>query len=505
MEIQQFRLKFGQLKNEFEGLLDQVQIQNKQEAPEFNIFHSLGVVTREVRHSALLADLLNPNGDHAQGYLFLMRFLEICHNRFPNRFPMPKGDTRRAVWYIEREKAIRGGRLDIVIRSPSLRYMVIIENKVRSGVSKSQLDRYEDWLRRQKAHYPNQAMLNLTPTGEPGSSSWLPLSYQKEISQWIESCLQEIKPPYLQETLRQYLDLIPSLTSEINGNAVAQAVRDRAATDDRETIAFLAEPDNLKIAFEIMEYAEATDRIANLRFEQARAQRPRKPRDNIRELLSRPDNAPTVRLVLETIEQVKDRLQRDFWLSLADSIRQKWAQTGKDQTWQFWMQDEEYLCLDYIGLTMYPRNVKPGQLVMVLMLSQAGHLYYGVRWTVRPKTRKTVQTTQANELESWTISPFGTSLDKVPQVDGMLELEYQLLKMGFQDPNPYWLLNRTTDYHPRSREFQLWMATNKDDLLETIAQMLYDFLEEIEPYIHKANHDLTAFSPRKFGVVTGSG
>jgi hypothetical protein len=498
MEIQQFKFEFNRLRGEFEELLAQVQVQNKQEAPEFNVFHSLGVTTREVRHSALLANLLNPDGDHAQGHLFLTKFLERCANKFPD-FPMPKGDIRRAAWYIERERGIRGKRLDIVIRSPSLRYMVIIENKVRAGIDKGQLDDYETWLKKEKTHYPNQAMIILTPIGERANSSWFPLSYESDIKYWLESCLQLIEPPHLKETLNQYLELIPLLSREVDRNIIASRGGGNAAARDGETIAFLAQPDNLEIAFEIAEYAEAIKSITNLQAEQAPAQ---KPRDKIKRFLSQPDNLPTVRVVLETIEQVKDRLQRDFWLALADSIRLKWAQTGKDRTWQFWMQDEEYLCHDYIGLTMYPRNVKPGQLLMVVMLSQASHLYYGVRWTVRPKIGRTSRTVTTDKPESWTIHYGGTKLAKVPQVDGMLELENQLLKMGFEDPNPYWLLNRTTDYQPRSQEFQLWMATDKNDLVKTIAQMLCDFLEEIEPYIHEANRDLAPFYPSKFGAVT---
>ena len=42
---------------------------------EFNVFEMLGIEKNEIRHSAFLAWLLDPNGTHGLGDYFLRRFL----------------------------------------------------------------------------------------------------------------------------------------------------------------------------------------------------------------------------------------------------------------------------------------------------------------------------------------------------------------------------------------------------------------------------------------------
>ena len=58
---------------------EKIQQEEKRKRGEnFNIFNVLGLSTSEVRlHSAFLAELLNPNGDHGLGYKFLEAFLSI--------------------------------------------------------------------------------------------------------------------------------------------------------------------------------------------------------------------------------------------------------------------------------------------------------------------------------------------------------------------------------------------------------------------------------------------
>ena len=54
------------------------QEEKRKRGENFNIFNVLGLSTSEVRlHSAFLAELLNPNGDHGLGDKFLDAFLKI--------------------------------------------------------------------------------------------------------------------------------------------------------------------------------------------------------------------------------------------------------------------------------------------------------------------------------------------------------------------------------------------------------------------------------------------
>ena len=53
------------------------QEEKRKRGENFNIFDVLGLSTSEVRlHSAFLAELLNPNGNHGLGNQFLEAFLQ---------------------------------------------------------------------------------------------------------------------------------------------------------------------------------------------------------------------------------------------------------------------------------------------------------------------------------------------------------------------------------------------------------------------------------------------
>ena len=44
---------------------------------QFNIFHACGVNHYETKHSAIIAEFLNPEGSHGQGDIYLKEFLVI--------------------------------------------------------------------------------------------------------------------------------------------------------------------------------------------------------------------------------------------------------------------------------------------------------------------------------------------------------------------------------------------------------------------------------------------
>ena len=104
---------------------NEIVILNKQEwqrsGKYFNIFSALGIERKEVRHSAILAELLNPNGMHGLGDFFLKEFLHrISFDSFP---------TKNAI--IKKEEVITNNRrLDISITSYDGNQKIVIENKI---------------------------------------------------------------------------------------------------------------------------------------------------------------------------------------------------------------------------------------------------------------------------------------------------------------------------------------------------------------------------------------
>ena len=91
------------------------QEERRKRGENFNIFNVLGLSSSEVRlHSAFLAELLNPNGDHGLGNKFLKAFIEIVIGKKTNL----DFDTRSAKTYVEydigaiSEDYKEGGRIE---------------------------------------------------------------------------------------------------------------------------------------------------------------------------------------------------------------------------------------------------------------------------------------------------------------------------------------------------------------------------------------------------------
>jgi hypothetical protein len=143
----------------------------------FNIFDALGVARTEIKHSNFFAWLLDPAESHGQGSLFLRAILMDVLKRAPaSQRPLSPidldGEDLRGV-EIQREWR----NIDILIRCEEPPFVIAIENKVDSGESKGQLQRYEDVV---KAHWPQQRAMFvfLTKDGtEPTDEDWVAYSY----------------------------------------------------------------------------------------------------------------------------------------------------------------------------------------------------------------------------------------------------------------------------------------------------------------------------------------
>lgn len=98
----------------------------------YNIFEILGIEDKEIRHSKMIADLLNPQGRHGMGMIFLDEFLKAIDSRFIS-------DTLKKT-KIQTERVTEYGNIDIAILHPD--FYIVIENKIYAGDQKEQLSRY---------------------------------------------------------------------------------------------------------------------------------------------------------------------------------------------------------------------------------------------------------------------------------------------------------------------------------------------------------------------------
>lgn len=232
----------------------------------FNIFNILRVSTREVRtHSAFLAELLNPNGAHGLGTVFLKLFMDGTigniiekNNQKGGKCFTRKGFVSEDV-QIEVEKYIgkisddktEGGYIDIVARNTRNKQSVIIENKIYADDQENQLLRYSNYGK--KSGDSEFVLLYLTLNGKPPSDkslgdkekvNYVCISYSHEIKPWLEKCKEKaVNHPLLRETIAQYIYLINQLTG--------QTMKDEEKTEVAKMI--IKNDDTLETTFKILE------------------------------------------------------------------------------------------------------------------------------------------------------------------------------------------------------------------------------------------------------------
>ena len=125
----------------------------------FNVFLIDGVKIDEDTHSAILADLLDPNGSHRQGAIFLKHFLNLECLR-----PADSSDYGELEdFHVERKANRKYGEIDVLLEKKD-NACVIIENKIHDAVDQdNQLNRYYKYAK--ESFTNDQIKLIYSPTG----------------------------------------------------------------------------------------------------------------------------------------------------------------------------------------------------------------------------------------------------------------------------------------------------------------------------------------------------
>ena len=209
--------------------------QRKEEARKrgeaFNIFNVLGLSTNETRtHSAFIAELLNPRGNHGCGSMFLAEFIRQIHQEELNvNFEETKVEIERSIG-LKNDDATEGGRLDIVLQTKEV--MIIIENKIYAGDQEKQLLRYWNYAQKEikAGKVKRSIILYLTLDGHKASDSsanketeYTCISYTDHILSWLNNCIGlSAQKPLIRETIIQYSNLIKQLTNQDMNTTDAQ-------------------------------------------------------------------------------------------------------------------------------------------------------------------------------------------------------------------------------------------------------------------------------------------
>ena len=225
-----------------------LQEERHRKGENYNLFSILNIERYELKHSALIANLLDPKGSHGCGDAFLRAFFEIALKDLAYPFEdctLPDSYTE---YYTGPIVGDTGGRIDILVKSS--RYGLIIENKIYAGDQDKQLIRYDNYgketfgadgyLLVYLTLYGYDASKESTATKSAEEVGYLRLSYAEDILRWLEQCVRLAdNKPLVRESLNQYIRTIKQLTYQDMNQENIQTIID-LAVDHPEVVATLS-------------------------------------------------------------------------------------------------------------------------------------------------------------------------------------------------------------------------------------------------------------------------
>lgn len=205
--------------NQYTELLSKINncnrdLPNDSSMSEYNLFHVLEISAKEVLMCRFLADILNPEGRHGYGSLFLKSFLRDVLKR------SDINDTLLAHTDVTKEYVIdHDRRIDIVIQNA--RFQIPMEVKIYADEQEGQCYDYYETAK-------NAPIVYLTRFGNPpssysrkkkGGTDILSLdqiqciSWKDDICSWLMKLFVELKDP-VKSVIKQYIDAIRAVTDE---------------------------------------------------------------------------------------------------------------------------------------------------------------------------------------------------------------------------------------------------------------------------------------------------
>jgi hypothetical protein len=174
----------SEIRKEYRSLINDLDFDRIElELKSPNIFNVLGISRTEIRHSNFLAWLLNPNGSHGLGNIFLVKFLrEISTSDITTDLDELEIENLN---YSSVEIRREWNNIDLLIVFDSL--VICVENKIDSQDHSNQLSRYRTIVNDSFKQF-KKVFVYLTPFGESPNSIedrdyYTPFSYESIVEQ----------------------------------------------------------------------------------------------------------------------------------------------------------------------------------------------------------------------------------------------------------------------------------------------------------------------------------
>ena len=194
--------------------------QKEQKQRGLNNYNMVNIVRSETSevgmHSNIIYSLINPDGLHYQGDLFLQHFIEDVLE-FDNNFGAN-------ICVNVEESTYENRRIDFTIKSD--KYYIGIEMKVNAPDSPNQIEHYYRDLCKKaeedKIDRENVIIYYLTKNGKSALdfsygeyTEYRKISFKEQIMNWIDSCQKEVRNiTNLNEAFNNYRDIVKKITDK---------------------------------------------------------------------------------------------------------------------------------------------------------------------------------------------------------------------------------------------------------------------------------------------------
>ena len=198
-------------------------------ASDFNLVDIMNPDENKI--SDIIAELLNPNGKHGQGEIFLKKFLEVLREFVNPEWLSPESLELSCVTVDREHTTTESRRIDIFLRF-SEGITVGIENKPWAGEQKNQLEDYVGYLREisEKGKF---LLIYLDGWGREATSikselkeelkkegKFVELSYRRFLIPWLKECFKECEAEKVRWFLRDFISWIENnLREEVSDGA----------------------------------------------------------------------------------------------------------------------------------------------------------------------------------------------------------------------------------------------------------------------------------------------
>jgi len=235
----------GNYEDFFAGLIEFKSLQDKQKQRGLNNYNLLTAVLKpsdEVRmHSRMMYSLLNLNGEHFQGALFLEKFLKVLEVK---GFDLSDLNLDRCSVYKEYGNR-KDGFIDLYITDGTKH--IVIENKVHAGDQEKQIERYLELIKKEnkeasatdvlvlyltldekKPSQPSLGSLRIQGDNifkdESKEAHYKSIQYKVEIMAWLDECQHEVQNiTNLNQAIAAYKDVVKMINKEYKGKAMSLA------------------------------------------------------------------------------------------------------------------------------------------------------------------------------------------------------------------------------------------------------------------------------------------